>query len=976
MNLLVIFIWWLILQILGWTALPLAYRLFNWLPDRGYAFTKSLGLLLVSYALWLGASLGYVQNNLGGIFVAIALVAGGSVWLYSRHGHDDESRSGEAAPSLLTFLREHKGLVLTVEILFAVAFCAWAALRAYAPDKIMTNGGEKFMEIAFLNAILKSSRFPPHDPWLSGFAISYYYFGYVMMALLTRLSGVSSGIGFDLYDALLFALTVTGAFGMAYNLVAGGRKAETGSGRPPYSNWRPIFYGVMGSLFVALMGNLEGFLEALYAKGVVPGTFWSWIDIPDLIESGHVTGSWYPGHGDWWWWRASRVLRDRDFLGRPIPISPIDEFPFFSFLLGDNHPHVLALPFVLLAIAAALNLLRRQVLVGGERKKQVSWWNSIAACWGGDWALFVLYALILGALGFLNTWDFPIYLGLTILACGIGHYAATEETTWKSFRNVGMSGTGLFLASILFYLPFYVGFRSQAGGVLPYLLPPTRLPQYLVMFGPFVFVVAWFLMTRLLQGARHGAKGTLLRSIARWWGLVVLTSFALLTLAILSVLLTEPGRQFVQGILANRDVQQVIEGIGPGGVIQAIFISRLRDPWLFLALSLLIALTAVSIPLAAQSSRAHRSSGSDLFASLLILVGLALTLSVEFIYLRDSFGVRMNTIFKFYYQGWVMLGCASVYGVWWMLNGRQQAMSGAGRYVFLVGVVVLVAAGMVYPLMAGYSRVQGFQREPNLDGSINIARSNPDDWAAIEWLQANAQGVPVILEAPGQSYSYEGRISAFTGFPTVLGWSLHEGQWRGDYVEQGKREPDIAAIYATDDGGQALELLRKWGVDYVVVGAAERWYVERLCKASDRQCDPAQALRKFDVLLDPVFRHGQTTIYRVPDRTIGLPPIPCGRLWLCSPRLRSLWFRSEQVGQARRAKPSAGGPCRPEQAMMARRNVTVETYRALLAYADLDRPAILEASGQLRWLYQAVADIWAGAKPEVALAEAQRRTEK
>ncbi|MCK4451709.1 MAG: hypothetical protein KAX26_14080, partial [Anaerolineae bacterium] len=145
---LVIFIWWLILQVLGWAVLPLAYRLFKWLPGRGYAFAKSLGLLLVSYVLWLGASLGYVRNNLGGIFVAIALVAGISVWLYSRHRHDDESQGGEADPSLLTFLREHKGLVLTVEILFAVAFCAWATLRAYAPDKIMTSGGEKFMEIA------------------------------------------------------------------------------------------------------------------------------------------------------------------------------------------------------------------------------------------------------------------------------------------------------------------------------------------------------------------------------------------------------------------------------------------------------------------------------------------------------------------------------------------------------------------------------------------------------------------------------------------------------------------------------------------------------------------------------------------------------------------------------------------------------------------------------------------------------------
>jgi YYY domain-containing protein len=868
--LLYVFIWWLTLQILGWVVLPLAYGLFKWLPDRGYTFAKSLGLLLVSYVLWLGASLGYLRNDLGGIFVAIALVAGGSVWLYSRHRHDDESRGGEIDSSLLTFLREHKGLVLTVEILFAVAFCVWATLRAYAPDKIMSSGGEKFMEIAFLSAILKSPQFPPHDPWLSGFAISYYYFGYVMMALLTRLSGVSSGVGFDLYDALLFALTVTGTFGVAYNLVAGGRKAEAESGRSPSSNRQPIFYGVLGSLFVAVMGNLEGLLEALYAKGVVPGAFWSWIDIPDLIERGRVTGSWYPGHSDWWWWRASRVLRDRDFLGRPMPISPIDEFPFFSFLLGDNHPHVLALPFVLLALALALNLLRHQLVIGAKRKSQVSWWNPVAACLNGDWALFILYALILGALGFLNTWDFPIYLALTILAYGVGRYAATGETTLELLRRMVMLGMGLLLAGVLCYMPFYVTFRSQAGGVLPYLLPPTRLPQYLVMFGPFTFIIAWFLITRLLREAVQETGEYPLRSVVRWWGLVALAPFVLLVLVVMPVLFTEQGHQFVQDTLVNPDVQQALGSTGPGAAMRAILISRLRDPWLFLMLSFLIALAAVSIVRRGQSAvkslrerEYHRLSASDFFASLLILAGLTLTLSMEFIYLRDSFGVRMNTVFKFYYQGWVMMGCASAYGVWWVLNGRERAVSGAGRPVFLVGVVILVAAGMVYPLMAGYSRVHGFQREPNLDGSVNIARTNPDDWAAIEWLQANAQGVPVILEAPGLSYNYESRISAFTGFPTVLGWSLHEGQWRGDYIEQGKREPDIATIYTTYEGERALELLHKWGVDYVIVGAMERQYVERLCSAPDRPCHPAEALKKFDVLLEPVFAHGQTTVYSV-----------------------------------------------------------------------------------------------------------------
>ncbi|MGD8969308.1 MAG: DUF2298 domain-containing protein, partial [Anaerolineae bacterium] len=233
-----VLIWWLLIQTLGLAALPLAYRLFKWLPGRGYAFAKSLGLLLASYVLWLGASLGYLHNTLGGALAAIAVTAAISVWSHTQ-------RKDDAAPSLGAFIRQQWRLILTVEILFAAAFAAWSGLRAYAPDKIMSSGGEKFMEIAFLNAVLRSPRFPPHDPWLSGFAISYYYFGYVMMALLTRLSGVASGIGFDLYDALMFALTMTGAFGVAHSLVAGARRRSSGD--------QALGYGLLGSLFVAIM---------------------------------------------------------------------------------------------------------------------------------------------------------------------------------------------------------------------------------------------------------------------------------------------------------------------------------------------------------------------------------------------------------------------------------------------------------------------------------------------------------------------------------------------------------------------------------------------------------------------------------------------------------------------------------------------------------------------------------------------------
>ncbi len=841
-----VFVWWLLMHILGLAALPLAYRLFRELPGRGYAFARPLGLLLTSYVLWIGASLGVLKNTAGGIVVSIVVTAGISLWFHSRGSTEDDQ-------SLAGFLRERWRLIMTVEVLFGVAFAAWSLLRAYAPDKIMTSGGEKFMELAFLNATLESAEFPPHDPWLSGFAISYYYFGYVMMALLTRLSGVVSGVGFELYDALIFALTVTGAFGVVYDLVAG--KASKCSG-----DAQPLQYGVLGSVFVAVLSNLEGFLEALYAKGLLPDRFWRWIDIPSLIEAGRVTGSWYPGHG-WWWWRASRVLRDRDLLGQPMPLNPIDEFPFFSFLLGDNHPHVLALPFVLLAIALALNLLRRGWRSGHSERDRTAWWNPAACCFDGDWALFGAYALGLGALGFLNTWDFPIYVGLVGLAYGAGRRAEGEPLS-RLLPRMAVLAVSLALTGGVLYLPFYISFSSQAGGVLPYLLAPTRLAQYLVMFGPFLFIGAWFLLIRLLTSPDRGRA---IIAAARTWAVVAAAPVLVVLLAVTVTVVTEPGRQLVQGALSDPQARDIIGGSDPGAALRAIVLTRLRDPWLFLTLSLLIAVAAVHFLQPWRSrSGSREAASSDTFAALLFLCGLGLTFLVEFVYLRDGFGVRMNTIFKFYYQAWVMLGCASAYAVWWVAADADGRIGKGLQSAFLVGTVLLVAAAMVYPAMASYSRVEGFQNEPELDGTVNLARSHPDDWAAVEWLRANAQGTPVILEAPGGSYTYEGRISAFTGYPAVLGWALHESQWRGNYVEQGKREPDIQTIYTTEDEELALELLHRWDVDYVIVGPPERSYTEELCRAPERQCSTTEALEKFDTLLNPAFRQGQTAVYRVP----------------------------------------------------------------------------------------------------------------
>ena len=201
--------WWAALTALGLAALPLVYTLLRRLPDRGFAFARPAGLLLVTYVFWLAGTLGFSANDGGGIALAL-LVVGGLSWLAYRRRPDSDPPLGE-------WLRANLTSVVVTELVFVGIFALWAWVRAQNPAISAT---EKPMEFAFLTGVGQSPTFPPLDPWLSGFAISYYYFGYVMVSLLSRLAFVAEPVAFNLAIAWIVAATATGAFGMVYNPVS------------------------------------------------------------------------------------------------------------------------------------------------------------------------------------------------------------------------------------------------------------------------------------------------------------------------------------------------------------------------------------------------------------------------------------------------------------------------------------------------------------------------------------------------------------------------------------------------------------------------------------------------------------------------------------------------------------------------------------------------------------------------------------
>ena len=824
--------WWLVLMVLGTAVTPLAFVIFRRLPDRGYAFTKMLGLLLVSYLFWITGSLGILGNNLGGILVSLLLVVALSTWLYQREGNSE----------LRQWLRHNRSQILITELVFALLFALWVWVRAQNPAIAAT---EKPMEFAFLNSIGRSPSFPPLDPWLSGFAISYYYFGYVMTSIVARLAAVAEPIAFNLGIAWLVAGSGTAAFGLVYNLVA---QRDVGVGNVRRS---ALALGLMASLALPIAGNSQIILEVLHANGGGSAEFWAWLDVRDINAPPDIGQTPRYQTSNWWWWRSSRVIHEYHLSGRAEEgLEPIVEFPGFSFVLGDMHPHVLSLPFAFLSLAVALAWYLQNGT--GNSELEASKWDELdwirrvnTLLKHVGWPLWLLTALVVGGLSFLNTWDVLIHLFVVVAAFALSQW---QRGGWHG-RIVSQSllmAILLLIPAILLYLPFYLGFRSQAGApyLLPMLMRPTRLPHFLIIFGLPLFTIVTLLVVLAIKQRLAQVKVGLLTAVSLLFTLL----FLMLFLGIL-IASSQEGYGRINNlatelnlVLSPRPEGVVAFGWGITAVftlIPTLLTAKLDYPGVTL---LLLGIITLIVTIWSQYGRERKNEkatedhsppptlhASLPFLLLLILTASLLTLGPEFVYLRDNFGQRLNTTFKFYYQAWVMFGVAGLVAIdylWREMQGAARLVSG----VVTVSYTAVFALTLLFPYYAVQSRASEYRGNPTaaerlpatLNGLAQVEHFNPDEYAALMWLRQNVSGTPVILEAVGGQYSNYARVAANTGLPTVLGWAGHEYQWRGsDTPEPGERDPAIQQIYTDPTWNSAPALLDRYNVAYIYVGGLE-----------------------------------------------------------------------------------------------------------------------------------------------------------
>ncbi|MDP3063655.1 MAG: DUF2298 domain-containing protein [Chloroflexota bacterium] len=768
--------WYVVVQALGLLALPLAFRVFRWLPDRGYSLTKPIGLLLVSYGAWiLGVSrlAPYGFPTLLALSLALAAVAAVLGWASRRE--------------LRAFVVEQKAALLVTEAVFAALFALWVFVVSHTPA---INHTEKPMDFAFMNAVLRAGAFPPEDPWLAGHAVSYYYFGHLMMASLAKLAFVPSSYAYNLAVALVPALVSAAAYGLAYNLLrASGARTRTA-----------LAFGLAAPVLVGLVGNLEGALEFVRAQGWGGAGFWSWVSIDGLNAPSGGSAGVYPTQ-TWWWWRATRVINT--IVGERSLDYTITEFPFFSFLLGDLHPHVLSLPFLLLNLSLGLNLLLSPGRLG--------------LTWVRDHPWQVLFlALSLGALGFIKTLDLPVYaalLGLFVLAKA---FPQRWGSLWRTLADTLLVVVPVGVAAVALYLPFYRSFSSQVSGILPVRDVATRPFHLLLVWGLLGFLALSFLLRQAVVSwkGRPGLGTTL------WVTGVALAPFLLWALIEFFLRLWEG--ELAAGLLSigNRFLRVLpLAAVAWAGVCSAL-------AWV------------------------RRSNGAAMaFPLLLVALAAYLIMGVELFYLQDLFGNRMNTVFKLYYQAWLLLAVAGAYGLWywWSRPAPRRLLARAGEGAWALALAVLLAASLYYPPGAIMDKADHFSDRATLDGLAFVQRQDDGEYRAIQWLRDRAPGGRIV-EAVGDDYSEYGRISASTGLPTILGWEFHEFQWRGSRELFRDRRDEVAEIYRTPDLSRANELLDKYNVRYIYVGRRER------------ASYGTAGLTKFEALPSP-FHSGDVVIY-------------------------------------------------------------------------------------------------------------------
>ncbi|MBN1356407.1 glycosyltransferase family 39 protein [bacterium] len=838
--------WLIILEILGIMVFPTAFLIFHRFNHRGYPLNKTIGLITAGYICWLIPSLKWVPFTRTFLFLVIVLFLAANCMLYMRHRQ-----------AIHHFVKQYWWSIAGYELLFAAVFGLFVFLKSYNPDIFWS---ESSMDFGFVNSILRSDYFPPHDPWIEGEPINYYYYGHYLAAFMTRLAGIESSYGYNLFFATIPALVALAVASILISLT------------------RRLWAGVLGVLFTIVIGNLDGVAQMAQIWSRIPktsGLFPAAGIFRDFVGSFLVLG------------RSEvhfRFFRSAHELIRPT----VHEFPYWSYNFMDLHAHTIA------TLISSLVLVFHLVLFRNRKKGFGIFGTGITR-----YLTLGVLSIALGALIPTNSWDFPthclvIFLILNFMPLekpagskrtaepgGVKAYSAPEPlfipdsepisfpedipdetgTTKPSETESGFK-TGEYLAgiadrsarfivdllltvqhnlmamivplltligiSLFLYLPYLSHFSRKGMGIgfVHQYRQTTNFDGYFTMFGFFLFIFATLLV--------------------RWWYLV--------------------QRRKGRGVLSIGLTFMIV-------VLGSVLLFNILKATFLIDYSVLIFNTVIMVVVLYLFSRS-RSDADQKFVLLFAFMALAITAGCEIIYIKDFYQGgdhrRFNTIFKFYMQAWFFFAIVSAYLVTDRFKIRKpdplfrgwKSISTLGKWAWNLIFILLLSGALIFTFQGPRARkthdeYRRVELPLTLDGLAYMKKGGWDqEYRAIHWINKHIRGAPVILEASGPDYEYQyGRISANTGLPTVLGWWSHVDQ-REYGRNTGRMKLDVVEMYEGIDIPRLLALLLKYHVKYIYVGSTEKNKYTNI------------GLDKFSRLTDymtPVYANPEVTIFRIND---------------------------------------------------------------------------------------------------------------
>lgn len=734
---------------------PLTAMVFHPLKDKGWGISKFFGLMVWGYSVWLACSLGadYSRKTIL-LVLASFTVLNGIIAVVFRDRFKNEWHAD-------------KKDIIWAEAVFLGCFLFFLLIRFMNPDLWHPyKGGERPMDFSYFNAILKSEKFPPYDPWFAGGFLNYYYYGIYLSGLMVKLLGVIPSVAFNLNLALWYAFLGSAAFSIGKTLYLHAEHYPDGR-----SGNRSGIFTVIGLQVIGNLGTVVQIKNELVELGNAGGgaannfaAFWQGLF---KLFSGERLIMY---KGDWYW-----------IPSRAIPDSSITEFPFFTFLYGDPHAHLFALPMTVLVLIWLTAMILRV-----QKKKRSS---------AAEWlAVFLSGSLLIASLIPTNTWDAPTYYCISLvvliyLGLRFGYFSKDEGAVSKKVLPLLLLLL-LFSALVIGMVYPYLSTNSQDNRVGLYRDERTPVSSFLMHWGVFLFFISAWYVTEIYRWMKY----TSLRSCLK--------------------MLTERR-------------SWLLTGVGAALLILVYFaLDGVKIIWI--AEPLMVA----SLLLMLQKNITE----TKLFVFFLVGVSLFACLLVEMVHLLGDVG-RMNVVFKFYNQIWVMLSICAAFALACTLSTlRSESLSGWVVGFWQTAGCVLVFGAFLYTVFAGTDKMTDrmSDRAPHtLDGMKYMETSSywqdgflmdlSEDYEAIQWMQENIQGSPVIVEASPTEYKFGSRYTVYTGLPGVVGWNYHQRQQRGQASFQvWDRVNGIHEFYNTEDLLTAKRFLDDYHVKYIIVGQMEK----------------------------------------------------------------------------------------------------------------------------------------------------------